>query len=458
MTDAAAPAPAPSAPSSARRGALSVGLLAAYAAPNLALAALYFPVFVYLAPFYVSERGVSELAIGAILMAGRLFDAVTDPAMGVLSDRWVTPYGRRKVWLGLATPFVCLAVWMAMVPPQDAGALHAAIWITALSLAWTVALTPYQAWGAEIATDYAGRGRVSGWREAAFLIGTLAAAIIYFVAGGGGAGLYAVALAVVVTLPALSLWALWAVPEPEDRSVRRVSLVEGWPALRANRPFRLTLSSQFVNSAANALPAALFPFFAEHVLGADQQTWGGLLVLYFVAAVAAIPFWTWAARRYSKHRAWGVGMLYACAVFACVPLLGEGDVAAFAVITVLTGLAFGADIALPPAIQADVVDVDTAESGSQRTGLYFALWSVATKAAAVSAGAGWAVLGLVGFDAQAAPGGNDPAALWTLIALYALVPVALKIWSVAIIWRMPLDAEAQAALADRIGAAAGAAR
>ncbi|MEO1331625.1 MAG: MFS transporter, partial [Pseudomonadota bacterium] len=413
---------------------LTLGVLAAYAAPNLALAALYFPVFVYLAPFYAAERGVPLAIIGAILIGGRLLDAVTDPLMGVISDRWTTRFGRRKIWLAAATPVTCVAVWMAMVPPEDAGATHAAIWLTALTLAWTVALTPYQAWGAELATDYAGRGRVSGWREAAFLIGTLGAAVIYFVAGGGGSGLRAVAIAVVASLPLLTLWALLGAPEPKDRSVRPVSWREGWPALRDNRPFRLTLASQFVNSAANALPAALYPFFVTQVLGADQQTVGGLLVLYFLAAVAAIPFWTWAAARWSKHRAWGAGMIYASLVFATVPFLGEGDVFAFAVITLLTGLAFGADIALPPAIQADVVDVDTAASGSQRTGLYFAFWSVATKAAAVSAGVGAVALDWVGFQET---GENGPEALLALTLLYSVVPIVLKIWSVLMIWSLP---------------------
>ena len=36
---------------------------------------------------------------------------------------------------------------------------------------------------------------------------------------------------------------------------------------------------------------------------------------------------------------------------------------------------------LPPAIQADVIDVDTAASGEQRSGLYFATWGLATKLA-----------------------------------------------------------------------------
>jgi Na+/melibiose symporter-like transporter len=130
-------------------------------------------------------------------------------------------------------------------------------------------------------------------------------------------------------------------------------------------------------------------------------------------------------------------MIYACAVFLFVPLLGPGDVAGYAAICVLTGLALSADLALPPAIQADVVDIDTAAYGEQRTGLYFALWSVATKAAlAVSGGAALIVLDLAGFEAGAP---NDTQALGALVVLYALVPVVLKLVAVALMWRFPVD-------------------
>ena len=79
--------------------------LAAYAAPALPLGMLYFPVYVYLPPFYAS-RGVDLAALGAILLGARLLDAVTDPAMGVLSDRMTTRWGRRRPWLA-----ACRSCW-----------------------------------------------------------------------------------------------------------------------------------------------------------------------------------------------------------------------------------------------------------------------------------------------------------------------------------------------------------
>jgi len=408
----------------------------AYALPAVPLAALYLPLFSYVTPFYAGERGVSLAALGTAWIGIRMFDAVSDPAMGWLSDRTRLRFGRRRVWLAASVPLICAATWMAFVPPEGAGLAHAVLWLFLLTLGWTMAQTPYAAWGAEIATDYAGRTRVTAWREGMVLVGTVLATLLYVLGGEGGTGLHAVALAVVVLLPLTVAVAVWRVADPGPTRLVRLSLREGWNALAANRPFRRLLVAWFVNGAANGLPVTLFLFFVEHRLGAPEAT-GWLLMLYFVAAVAGIPVWSRASDRIGKHRAWAVAMLYASAVFAAALTLGEGDVLPFAAIAVLTGLALGADLALPPAIQADVVELDTLRTGAARAGLFFAIWQVATKAAlALSSGLALILLELAGFSAA---GGNDAAALWALAALYAGVPILLKLGAVALMWRFPLD-------------------
>ncbi|MEM1344360.1 MAG: MFS transporter [Pseudomonadota bacterium] len=410
---------------------------ALYALPAVPLAALYLPLFSYVTPFYADERGVGLAALGLAWLAIRLFDAFSDPLMGWLSDRTRVRFGRRRVWLAASVPLIVLAAWQALVPPAEAGLSHAVLWLFLLTLGWTMAQTPYTAWGAELETSYEGRTRVTSWREGFVLIGTVAATLLYFLGGEGGAGLYAVAIFVVVALPLTVALTLTFVREGELLDTRRLSFAEGWAALRANAPFRRVLIAWFINGAANGLPVTLFLFFVEYRLGAPEAT-GWLLLLYFVTAIAGIPFWSWAAGRISKHRAWAFAMLYACGVFALALTLGEGDVAAFAVITVLTGLALGADLTLPPSIQADVIELDRLRTGAARAGLFFAIWQVATKASvAVSSGVGLILLDASGFDAVAKT--NTPEALWVLALLYAGAPIVLKLAAVALMWRFPLD-------------------
>lgn len=414
--------------------ALTTRAAVAYALPALPLAALYFPVYVYVAPFYAG-LGVALGALGALFIVVRLLDAVTDPLMGWLSDRTPARLGRRRIWLVVATPLVAVAVWMLMVPPMGAGFGHAALWMTVLTLAWTVALTPWYAWGAEMTGDYTGRARVTAWREGVGLVGTVLAVVLYNIADDAAAGMRAVAVFVAVALPLTVAAALLGAPEPVNYSRTRLDPRAAWRALAGNAPFRRLLIAYLANGAANALPAGLFLFFIEDFLQIPEAGW--LLLVYFVCAIAGMPLWAALARRFPKHRVWGGAMVYACVVFLCVPLLGPGDLLGYAAICILTGFALSADLALPPAIQADVVDIDTATHGEQRTGLYFALWSVATKAAlAVSGGAALIVLDVAGFEAG---GANDAAALGTLVVLYAVVPVVLKLVAVALMWGFPVD-------------------
>ncbi|MEM9146497.1 MAG: MFS transporter [Pseudomonadota bacterium] len=417
-----------------------------YALPALPLAALYLPLYSYVTPFYAAERGVDLAALGLAWVLIRMFDAVTDPAMGWLSDRTTGRWGRRRVWLVASIPLIAAATWQAFVPPDGAGIGHAALWLFVLTLGWTMAQTPYAAWGAELETSYAGRTRVTAWREAVVLVGTLVATLVYFGAGEGGAGLRAVALTVIVLLPLTVGLAVWMAPEAPARATVRLTLAAGWRAMQANAPFRRLLLAWFVNGAANGLPVTLFLFFVEHRLAAPEAA-GPLLLLYFVAAILGVPVWSLVADRISKHRAWAVAMIYASAVFAAALALGPGDVVAFGVVCVLTGLALGADLSLPPAIQADVVEIDRRTTGAERAGLFFAIWQVATKAAlALSSGIALMLLASAGFEAT---GVNDEGALWALALLYAGAPIVLKLAAVALMWGFPLDRDALEAM--RVG-------
>ncbi len=425
------------------------GILAAYAAPALPLAAMYFPVYVFLAEFYAATFGLALGAIGTVFILVRVFDAISDPLVGVLSDRVTTRWGRRRPWLVAGCPLVMLSAWMLFAPGPDVGLSGFVIWLFLLTLGWTVMLTPYFAWGAELTGDYTERGRVAVWRETTGLVGTILAAVLYSLGSTSEEGMQLVAVLIVLALPVAVALCLRFVPEPRDYSRAVAPLGSLLRVLTHERQFLRLLAAFFINGAANALPSGLFLFFVSQRLGAPEFG-GPLLILYFGAAVAAAPLWPRLIRRYSKHRVWCVAMIYAGVVFSTALFLREGDIVAFAVICALSGAALGADLSLPSAIQADVVDLDTAESGSQRTGAFFALWSLAQKFALAGAGgAALIALGWIGFSAS---GGNDATALTGLTLLYALAPIALKAVAVALMWNFPIDADAQAGLRARIEA------
>lgn len=411
--------------------------LLAYGLPAIPLAALTLPLYVIIPSFYVETVGLQLSVVGTIILVIRLFDAVNDPLIGLLSDRLSPPLGRRRGWMLLSVPLVCAGIMMVFMPPEDATGTHLLVWGLLLTVGTTMALVPYSAWGAEMSPDYDERSRITGYREIFVIIGTLIAiALPVAISEKPSDGLASLALFIAVSLPVLTLLAVRVVPEPENLGKAPVKFPEGLRIIVRNSPFRKLLLAFFINGFANAFPATLFIFYTGNILAAGSMQ-GPLLFLYFISAILGVPLWLYIARRSSKHETWSIAMVIACAVFACVPLLGEGSLVGFAVICLFTGITLGADLTLPASMQADVIDVDREMSGEQRAGLYFAAWSFSTKAA-VGFASGFALLILdwSGFDAAAEQ--QTVLADWTLVGLYALVPVILKLTAISIMLSFPL--------------------
>ena len=80
--------------------------MALYALPHLTHAVVTLPMALFIPAFYADELGLPLAAVGAMIASSRIFDVVTDPVIGILSDRIKTRWGRRKPWLAVGTPFL----------------------------------------------------------------------------------------------------------------------------------------------------------------------------------------------------------------------------------------------------------------------------------------------------------------------------------------------------------------
>ncbi|WP_051609371.1 MFS transporter [Fodinicurvata fenggangensis] len=423
---------------------LPAAVLAAYGLPGLPLAALQFPLFIHLPAYYAQDLGLGLTAVGAVLLIARLWDVVTDPLIGLLSDRTPGRFGRRKPWLLLGTPLLLLAAWQLLVPGPDVGWGHLLVWTLAIYLAGTLITLPYQAWGAELSPNYNERSRISSAREIFVVLGTLLAAGLPALFGNTAEeALKLITLGLFVTLPLAIAACLVFVPDAEILRRSALTWRQGLQALRDNAPFRRLIAAYLLNGIANGLPATLFVIFVTRYLQLPQDPWVGILLFtYFFCGIAAVPAWLKLSYRFGKHRVWAGAMIWACLVFATVPLLGPGDVWGFFAICVLTGVSLGADLVLPASMQADVVDQDTLQTGERRAGLYFALWGMVTKLAlALAVGLSFPLLDLAGFRDQAE--GQDALARFALAGLYALVPIAFKIPAIALIARFQITAAEQ---------------
>ncbi|MFZ5915237.1 MAG: MFS transporter, partial [Pseudomonadota bacterium] len=107
---------------------LGMATYLAYGLPAAPIAAFAVPVYIYIPPFYAQELGVSLASIGTVLTLARIIDAFSWPVIGVLSDKFITRWGRRKPWVGGSAPFLLLAAVMLCLPPMGAGSLYLFFW------------------------------------------------------------------------------------------------------------------------------------------------------------------------------------------------------------------------------------------------------------------------------------------------------------------------------------------
>ena len=395
-----------------------------YGLLGLPLAFVALPLYVLLPNHYAREFGVSLAALGTLLLAVRLLDAVLDPWLGRISDRLFTRSPQHVLRFGRGAAVLLAAGFVFLFFPPVQGEVALLAWaagaLALTSLAFSALSISHQAWGAMLGGDEAQRGRVVAWREGWGLAGVLLASVLPLVVGLPiTAGVLAIALAL-----GCVAWTQAPRPQPQRQAG------EGqWHLPLRNPGFRRLLVVFLLNGIASAIPATLVLFFVQDRLQSPAAMQPLFLGAYFLCAAAAIPLWLALVRRIGLARTWLAGMLLSIATFAGASFLGAGDSAAFLVVCILSGAALGTDLALPGALLAG--EIGAAGHRGQAEGAYFGWWNFAAKLnLAAAAGLALPLLGAAGY----APGSRDPQALQVLTLAYCLLPCALKLCAAAALW------------------------
>jgi glycoside/pentoside/hexuronide:cation symporter, GPH family len=413
------------------------------------------PIYVNVPKFYADVVGLNLAAIGVLLLAARAFDAIQDPLLGFWSDRTRDTRFGRYIWLWIGAPLLALSMVGLFRPPELSPAAMG-WWLVVMLLvvytAYSMVQISYQAYGAEISDDPTQRTRVTSFREGFGLIGVILAASLPQVLSdsmGARQGYAAFAYMFVPTALLLILGTILLSPRAQVRTQAvEENAVKNMTLPLKNAHFRRLLIVFMFNGIAASIPATLVLFFIEDVIKAPKMA-PALLVAYFVAAAASLPLWVWLSAKMGKGRAWFVGMILSIIAFVWAFNLGAGDVTAFMVICVLSGIGFGADMALPPSILADVIDEDEKRGLGRNEGAYFGLWNFVTKMNLAIAGfAALTALGMLGYVSK---GDNTAQALTALAATYALLPCALKLCAGAAIWWSPFFKRATITSSTSVG-------
>lgn len=390
--------------------------LMAYGLLALPVAFAGLPLFIHAPDYYATDLGVSLAAMGAVLVGLRLVDAVQDPVIGAMSDRF--HHGRR--WIVLSGAVLLGAGFWMLFHPAGEPLIWMAISILICTTGFSMVGINLQAMGGLWQVDGAERVKVAGVREGLGLIGLLLGSVTPTVLARSmdrGVAFHGLSILCVISLM-VGIAAFWRwsgavtlARPPTASSLSYLAVVrEAWV-----RRFILTYG---LSSLASAIPAVLIIFYVRDHLNAEAYT-GLFLILYFVSGAAAMPLWQRISTRFGKGRAWGLSMVLASLTFVWAFVLPEGAVVGFVIVCILSGTAFGADLALPSAMIADRLEASGHETAASR---YYALLAFVSKLAlSVATGLSLPALDALGYRPGVSGSGQY------LPLFYALIPCFIKI-------------------------------
>ncbi len=445
---------------------LPTGAILAYSYPTAGAAFVSFLLGLYLFKFSTDVLLIAPAAMGLIFALARIWDAVSDPMAGYLSDRTQTRLGRRRPWLLASALPIAVVPVMVWSPPAFLEGASLIAWMTVGILAYETVLTiffvPHAALGAELSMDHHERTRVFAFRHVAWSIGFLACvgavhllitsedkratAVLLASAGGGVSALFIL----------YGVVRLREHPEHLGRGGERP--FRAFADVLRNPHARLLVFVFLIESLGTATLGIMSPYFFQYVLQAEWA-YAPHLLFHFVPTLLVIPVGVALSRRFGKKKLWAISMAISGLAYLSVFLAGPGDVAYVFVCVAFTGIGSGIGAIVGPSIQADLIDYDEYTTGERKEGAYFAVWNFVRKAAGgITGGLAGVALQYVGFAPNLE---QTEATQLTIRVLYSVLPGVSMIVGVAIFSlrfrltegehqriRAELDARAEAAISS----------
>ncbi len=379
------------------------GTLGLYGLPGLGVNFLFSLILILYMKFATDELGVAPGIMGGIFFVARIWDAVSDPVAGSLSDRTNSRLGRRKSWmLASSIPLALTAVAM-WSPPTSLDGAALTLWIgvsvVAFYTAYTLFEVPHMALGAELTHDRVSRVRVFGARQllrtiGLFIAGSLGAALLEDPADPRATGFWMALVAGLFTLATI-VFSVFRLPAERQEYLGRGgqgilrSLRDVW----RNRHARMLLFVFFLETMGAGAIGVLAPYVITYVVRTPELL-SEMLVAYMVPALISIPLWVRLGGRFEKRRLWLAGIVLGAGGFGSLFFLEEGSYWLIFAAAATAGIGNGCGSTLGQALKADVIDMDEFDTGERKEGAYFAAWNFTSKLAA------GVMMGVVGLSLQ----------------------------------------------------------
>jgi GPH family glycoside/pentoside/hexuronide:cation symporter len=423
---------------------LPLATILSFCAPTFGVGFMFFLVGLYMTPFATDVLLISPGAMGAIFLVSRLWDAISDPIAGFLSDRTQSPMGRRRPWIAASIIPVCGMYVMMWSPPVDlqGGALVAwmALGVLGFYTAMTVFIVPHTALGAELTDAYHDRTRIFGFRHVIWTLGSVAAVGgMQLIIDADAARVVARQSSLIVSAVTAALLVLAVVmlrERPDFQGRGGDNPLHAFRDVWQNHHARLLLVIFLIENLGSATIGVLTFYVAKYVIMRPDLT-AYFIFAYMGASIVFIGIWLPLSRRFGKKRLWMCSMLLTAGAFGGMFFLEEGRIYLIGALAMLGGTAAGCGAMVGPSIQADVIDYDEYKTGQRKEGAYFAAWNFVFKSATgMTIMLTLTVLEFAGFEPNVE---QTEDVKFAIIALYSLAPLACYLVGAVLINSFSLD-------------------
>jgi GPH family glycoside/pentoside/hexuronide:cation symporter len=347
----------------------------------------------FLMPFMTDMLGIAAGTAGLIYTVSKLYDAATDPVMGVISDKTKTRWGRHRPYLVFGA-IVCGASLVALFAPPGGIVGDTAVWYMLFALilystGYTIFNVPYLAMPAEMTQNYHERSFLMSWRVGAIQVSQVAALIassLLLSALGGGRDAYAtvgwICAGLVVIAGYTSFKMTEKAPFHEVPPGEKPKFKEQLRSVASNIPFAQLIGIKFFMLLANSFTFGSFVYFVTRVIQQPFSTLGFMTTTSTATAALSIPVWLKVSRRIGKRNA----LIGACAILACTALswlLAGSDEPMFLVLLrpAFTGVAAAGILTIGQSMLPDTIEYDRRRTGLERAGVFAGIYTTAEKMA-----------------------------------------------------------------------------
>jgi len=390
-----------------------------YAFPAFAFSIPTFPVMIMLPAFFAEVHGFEISVIGIFIFLSKLIDITTDPLVGWLNDK---NFFSRKIYLILGGILSGVALTQLFLKEDIDQEILLLIWLSVLYLGWTLFQIPYLSIGYDLEKNYFLRTKLSATREFFILLGLFCSLCIPMFFSISNEKLLENIVLISLLFGLLGL-VLFCSLIPENK--KKITFKKIIQNLKKNIHFSRIFFVLVVNNLANVFPMVLFAFFITYVLGGDDSNRQTTLFFYFLFAIIGVPFWTIISKKYGKKEVWCLSLFLSAFFFLLIFFLENGDFLFFIIISCITGFCLGADLIIPPSIQADITDLHRGTFGEDISGVFFSIITFLNKFAfAVVSIFVFGIMGVLDFQTEGEINANVKL---FIIICYALVPILLKL-------------------------------